>query len=87
MRRGVTVLVVVVVAAIALAAGIDALRGGPDSDPAAETASSSSTTSGEPANDVPLEGGLGGTFYYTERELRAAGDRAARADAGRGTQL
>lgn len=37
MRRGVTVLVVVVVAAIALAAGIDALRDGSDSEPAAQT--------------------------------------------------
>jgi hypothetical protein len=45
MRRGVTVLVVVVVAAIALAAGIDALRGGSDSEPAAQTEAEPPTVS------------------------------------------
>jgi hypothetical protein len=72
MRRGVTVLVVVVVAAIALVAGIDALRGESDSEPAAETVSTSTTSEG-PTNYVPLEGEPGGTLYYTDAscELKA----------------
>ena len=66
MRRGVTVLVVVVVAAIALAAGIDALRGA-DSSPEseAEPPSASTTQPEGPTNVVPLAGELGGTLYYT----------------------
>jgi hypothetical protein len=66
MRRGVTVLVVVVVAAIALAAGIDAIRGDDSSpEPEAEPPSASTTQPEGPTNDVPLAGELGGTLYYT----------------------
>jgi hypothetical protein len=70
MRRGVTVLLVVVVAAIALAAGFDALRDddspqvGNESEP--EASSVSTTEPDGPTNYVPLESGLGGTLYYTD---------------------
>jgi hypothetical protein len=86
MRRGGTVLVVVVVAAIALAAGLDALRGEPETAPVVETetgpeppASSTSTT------PAPAEApGLGGVLYYTDEscELQAVelpGQRPAEA--------
>jgi hypothetical protein len=77
MRRGITALVVVVVAGIALAAGFDALRGdgSPQAGPALEpAASSASTTQPEgPTNYVPLADELGGTLYYTDAscELQA----------------
>jgi len=73
MRRVGTVLVVVVVAAIALAAGLDALRGEPAPEPAAEseTEPPASTTTGPdaPAAEVEPEG----TLYYTDEscELQA----------------
>lgn len=70
MRRGFTVLVVVVVAAIALAAGFDALRGG--SEPAAQTDAPTVSTTAEP--EAPgSEPALQGTLYYTDEhcELRA----------------
>jgi hypothetical protein len=73
MRRGGTVLVVVVVAAIALAAGFDALRG--DSEPAqvAETGTESEppTTSTQEAPAETPE--FGGVLYYTDEncELQA----------------
>ena len=70
-------LVVVVIAAIALAAGVDALRGdgaspaGPE--PEAEPPSVSTTRPEGPTNYVPLAGELGGTLYYTDAgcELQA----------------
>jgi len=77
MRRGVTVLVVVVVAAIALAAGLDALRGegspGADSEVEAEFPSVSTTEPEVPTDYVPLEDELAGTLYYTNEncELQA----------------
>lgn len=77
MRRGVTVLVVVVVAAIALAAGFDALRGEDSpqagSEPEPETPSVSTTAPEGPTNYVPLEAELAGTLYYTDEscELQA----------------
>jgi hypothetical protein len=73
MRRGGTVLVVVVVAAIALAAGFDALRG--DSEPAqvaeTETESEPPTTSTQEAPAEAPE--FGGVLYYTDEscELQA----------------
>jgi hypothetical protein len=74
MRRGVTVLVVVVVGAIALAAGIDALRGG-GSSPEPQARSGSTTTTPEgPTNYVALENQEpAGTLYFTDEtcELRA----------------
>lgn len=75
MRRGVTVLVVVVVAAIALAAGIDALRGGgsPEagSGPERETRSVSTSEPDGWTNYVPLaEDAPAGTLYYTDEACR-----------------
>ncbi len=74
MRRGVTVLVVVVVAAIALAAGFDALRGegSPQagSEPEPEAPSVSTTSPEGPTNYVPLEGELAGTLYYTDESCQ-----------------
>jgi hypothetical protein len=71
MRRGGTVLVVVVVAAIALAAGFDALRG--DSEPAqvADTEPEPQPTS---TTEAPTEAPeFGGILYYTDErcELQA----------------
>ena len=74
MRRGVTVLVVVVVAAIALAAGFDALRGGSAAEPAAQRATEPPTTStAETTETSPPEPELGGVLYYTDEscELQA----------------
>jgi hypothetical protein len=75
MRRGVTVLVVVTVGAIALAAGIDALRGGSELEPASkvETGPPASSTSTDPEPIQPASDELGGTLYYTDEacELRA----------------
>jgi hypothetical protein len=85
MRRGGTTLVVLVVAAIALAAGFDALRGGSEPQPAAESEpppAAARTTLEEPAEEEPpLADQLGGTLYYTDEdcELQAIelfGDRA-----------
>ena len=55
MRRGGTLLVVVAVSAIALAAGWDALRGG--DEPAAQPEEQPGASTGEdgPTNYVPLE--------------------------------
>jgi len=74
MRRGVTVLVVLVVAAIAFAAGIDALRG--ERSPTgnqADTPSVPTTEPDAPTNYVPLEDRFEGTLYYTDEscELQA----------------
>ena len=75
MRRGGTGLVVLVVAAIALAAGIDALRGGGsetigESEPPPPT---TTTTNGDAPVEPALAGELGGTLYYTDEscELEA----------------
>jgi hypothetical protein len=87
MRRGATVLVVVAVAAIGLAAGLDALRG--ESEPAAGTETeaepeqptdSTATTAEAPSPDEPF----GGVLYYTDEscDLRAVelpGQRPAEA--------
>jgi sugar lactone lactonase YvrE len=77
MRRGGTVLVVVAVAAIALVAGWDALRG--DDDPAAQPEEQATTSTGsddEGTNYVPLAepDPVSGTLYYTDEgcQLRAA---------------
>lgn len=67
-------LVVVVVAGIALAAGIDALRGGSDPEPRAETEAEPPAVSTAPNQEPPVsETGLGGTLYYTDEgcELQA----------------
>jgi hypothetical protein len=75
MRRGGTLLVVVVVAAIAIAAGVDALRGDSGPEPAArsepEEPNASTTTTSEPA---PAAAPFGGVLYYTDEscQLRAA---------------
>ena len=68
MRRGVTVLVVVVIAGIALAAGFDALRddGSPRARPEPAPPSVSTTQPEGPANYVPLADEFGGTLYYTD---------------------
>jgi hypothetical protein len=75
MRRGATVLVVVAVSAIALAAGWDALRGG--DDPAAqpeERPVTSTEPEDEGAGSVPLvdddEDAIGGVLYYTDDDCR-----------------
>ena len=65
-----------VVAAIALAASFDALRGQGDSQPAAESEpeAPAPTTVEEPAEEAPpLADQLGGTLYYTDEncELQA----------------
>jgi len=68
------VFVVVVVAAIALAAGFDALRGEPEPEPAAQTEREPPTvsTSPEPVAPAPEEE-FGGILYYTDEncELQA----------------
>ncbi|HXV33509.1 MAG TPA: hypothetical protein VD769_05830 [Gaiellaceae bacterium] len=75
MRRGGTTLVVLVVAAIALAAGLDALVGG-GSDPVAapepEPPPATGSTEAAPPEPAPAPG-LGGTLYYTDAscELKA----------------
>jgi hypothetical protein len=77
MRRRVSVLVVVVVAAIALAAGVDALlddgSSEAGSEPQPEPPSVSTTQAGGATNDVPLSDELGGVLYYTNAscELQA----------------
>jgi hypothetical protein len=70
MRRGATVLVVVVVAAIALAAGFDALRGDSGSDRTAQTESEPPATSTQEASEpAPApEGEVAGILYYTDEE-------------------
>jgi hypothetical protein len=73
MRRGGTVLVVVVVAAIALAAGFDALRGDSEPeqapDPTTGTEPPTTSTTEAPAGSPEL----GGVLYYTDEgcELHA----------------
>jgi hypothetical protein len=77
MRRGGTTVVVLVVAAIALAAGFDALRGNDSARPTAESEpppAPPTTTFEEPAEEEPpLADQLGGTLYYTDEncELQA----------------
>ena len=77
MRRGGTGLVVLVVAAIAIAAGFDALRGEGSPQPSAETAPEllpPTTSPDEPVEEEPpLAEQLGGTLYYTDEscELQA----------------
>jgi hypothetical protein len=70
MRRGVTVLVVVVVAAIALAAGFDALRGEPA--PEAQTESEPPETSTQEGPEVapPPDDPVAGVLYYTDEACR-----------------
>jgi hypothetical protein len=72
MRRWVTVLVVVVVAAIALAAGFDALRGEPTPEPSAQDGRPSVSTSPEPEASS-AESEPAGTLYFTNEscELQA----------------
>jgi hypothetical protein len=72
MRRGVTALVVVVVAAIALAAGVDALRGDDEPEPAAEPApEQSSTSTAETPEAPPVEHEpVSGLLYYTDQDCR-----------------
>jgi hypothetical protein len=70
MRRGGTVLVVAVLAAIALAAGFDALRGdsapGPTAEPERPTTSTTETTETSP----PEQAEFGGVLYYTDESCR-----------------
>jgi hypothetical protein len=72
MRRWVTVLVVVVVAAIALAAGFDALRGEPTPEPSAQDGRPSVSTSPE-AEASSAVSEPAGTLYFTNEscELQA----------------
>ena len=76
MRRGGTLLVVVAVSAIALAAGWDALRGGDEPAAQPEERPSPSTEADEGTDYVPLAepDPVSGTLYYTDEdcELRAA---------------
>jgi len=78
MRRGGTLLVVVAVSAIALAAGWDALRGGDEPAAQPEEQPGASTAGDGPTNYVPLEEAeldpFAGVLYYTNEncELRAA---------------
>jgi hypothetical protein len=76
MRRGVTVLVVVVVAAIALAAGFDALRGDEGSQPPADTRPEPPSTSTAETPEAPAseQERFAGVLYYTDEscQLRAA---------------
>jgi hypothetical protein len=78
MRRGVTVLVVVVVAAIALAAGIDALRGGSDSEPAAQTEAEPPTVSTSADVEAPPSGHRVGRGVAGPPELLRLHRRPAR---------
>jgi hypothetical protein len=75
MRRGGTLLVVVAVSAIALAASWDALRDGDEPAAQPEELRTVSTTNDGPTNFVPLDDPetLTGVLYYTEEscELRA----------------
>jgi WD40-like Beta Propeller Repeat len=73
MRRGVTVLVVVVVAAIALAAGFDALRGESASEPAAQSETEPPVSTTNETEESAPEAELTGTLYYTDEscELQA----------------
>src|SRR5262245_1637370 len=69
MRRGVTALVVVVVAAIALAAGVDALRGDGEREPAAQPAPEQppASTAAEAPEAPPVAAGPdAGVLYYTD---------------------
>jgi hypothetical protein len=70
MRRGVTVLVVVVVAAIALAASFDALRGGSEPEPAAQPEQPSTSTAETPKAPPVEQGPVSGTLYYTDGACR-----------------
>jgi hypothetical protein len=87
MRRGVTALVVAAVAAIGLAAGIDALQGDGEPEPAAQPAPERSPTStaAEAPRASPAPDGPGaGVLYYTDEscELQAVelpGQRPAEA--------
>ena len=76
MRRGGTLLVVVAVSAIALAAGWDALRGGDEPAAQPEERPTLSAEDDEGTNYVPLAepDPVSGTLYYTDEgcELRAA---------------
>jgi hypothetical protein len=74
MRRWVTVLVVVVVAAIALAAGFDALRGEPTPEPSArDEAERPSVPTSPESGASSAESEPAGTLYFTNEscELRA----------------
>ncbi len=70
MRRGGTLLVFVVVAAIAIAASVDALRGESSSGPERSTVS---TTPDRQTETAPPEEAFGGLLYYTDEscDLRA----------------
>jgi hypothetical protein len=75
MRRGATVLVVVAVSAIALAAGWDALRGGDEPAAQPEAQPTGSTEEDEGTNYVPLienndPDTLRGVLYYTNEDCR-----------------
>jgi hypothetical protein len=71
MRRGWTVLVVVVVAAVALAAGFDALRGDADPQPAAKTGAEQPTSSTDRSpTSPPEEQPSAGVLYYTDGSCR-----------------
>jgi hypothetical protein len=77
MRRGATILVVVAVSAIALAAGWDALRDGDEPAAQPEELPATSTQADGPTNFVPLDSGrdaVSGTLFYTDEscELGAA---------------
>ena len=76
MRRGGTLLVVVAVSAIALAAGWDALRGGDEPAAQPEERTAPTAEDDEGTNSVPLvePDPVSGTLYYTDEdcELRAA---------------
>jgi hypothetical protein len=75
MRRGATVLVVVVVAAIALAAGFDALRGDEGSQPPVDTGPEPPSTSTAETPEAPAseQERFAGVLYYTDEscQLRA----------------
>jgi hypothetical protein len=71
MRRGWTVLVVVVVAAVALAAGFDALRGDAGPEPAGKTGAEPPTSStNESPSSAPEEQPSAGVLYYTDGSCR-----------------
>jgi hypothetical protein len=86
MRRGATVLVVVAVAAIGLAAGLDALRGDSGPEPSAQTETEaepeqSTDSSATTAEAPPPDERFGGVLYYTDEscELQAVELPGARA--------
>jgi hypothetical protein len=73
MRRGGTTLVVLVVAAIALAASFDALRGEGEPQPAAESEPEQpprATTLDEPDEEPAVAAQPGGTLYYTDEDCK-----------------